>query len=952
MLIRIRSFLAPPVFENDEDSTRLARFVSYFIWTLTFSALFFSVIWLLTSPELAGRMVFALPIFPLAGLIFYFLKRKKMKMAGSVLVAGLWIVLFVAAFFSGGIHAPAIGGFVVVVLLAALLLGRGIALGFAGLSILTSLGLVIGENVGKISGEQFSTPFAIWASYTAYLVVAGTLLHMATNSIQEALSRARQEIEERKRTEVALREAELRYRTLVEHLPVVTYRDAPNMEATALYVSPQIENLIGYSPDEWLDQPNLWQELLHPEDYERVMTDVREYILRKNRSAIEYRMRTRDGRWVWVRDEADVLKDEHGDPLFVQGTLSDITDRIQAEQALRTSEEKFNKAFDFSPFPMAITSPTRGYLETNEAFLNLLGRTREEVIGQYGREVGFWAETEEQAQALEILRKEGGIRDFEFRFQKKSGEVGVGLTSAAMITINDDPCALVSVFDLTQRLIDEEALRNSEDKFQKAFLFSPIAMAISSPTRGYLDINDAFVKITGYTREETLGRFSADIRLWTDSQKHRKTLGMIQEAGFARDIEIGFRKKSGEEGTALASGVLIEFENEQCILVSIYDITDRKISEVALKASEEKFQKAFLSSPVSMMIDSPVKGILNVNQAFEALTGFERTSILGQDALDIGLWVNEEVWQQTIEMVGQQGSLHDFEFQFRKKNGEVRIGSLGVDQIEIENETCYLASFQDITTRKETEETLKNINSALEARVQNRTAQLKAANQELESFSYSISHDLRSPLRAINGFSRLLVEGYHDQLSSEAKRLLGLVQDNALKMGRLIDDLLAFSRLGRSPLQVMFVKPNELVDEVWESLTHERINRKIEMTVAELEPCQADPALLRQVFANLLSNAIKFTRPRELARIEVGNHRIEGQNVYFVKDNGAGFDMEYSNKLFGVFQRLHHENEFEGTGVGLAIVQRIIHRHSGKIWAEAEPNKGATFFFTIPQAQN
>lgn len=949
MRTRIKNFFAPPFFENDEDNTRLANFINFFVRVIFLCGLFFSLVWVITSPKLVARVFFAAPIFIFSSIAFILLKRKKIYSAGMVIVGGLWIVLVVSALFSGGIHAPASGGFTVVVLLAALILGRRPAVVFAGVSTLFMLGLVFGESQGYIAGAQYSTPFAIWASYTSYLGVAAVLLHMATHTIQESLSRARQEIEERKRTETALREAELRYRSLVEQLPVVTYRDMPNAEATPLYISPQIEKLTGYTPARWMDQADFWQTLVHPEDLPRVKANIKRYIAEKECSLIEYRLRSVLGTWVWVRDEATVVKDQNGQALFVQGTLSNITDRKQAEEARRASEEKFNKAFEFSPFPIYISSPTKGFTEVNEAFITILGRARDEVLNKHAQEFTLWAFEDEQAQAIEILTRTGLLRDFEFHFRKKNGELGIGLTSAALIKIDNEMFSVGSIFDLTQRKITEEALRRSEEKFQKAFQYSPIAMAISSPTRGYLDHNDAFQKITGYSREEILGRFSADIRLWPDTAQYRKIIQEIESQGYTRDIEVAYCNKNGQIGTVLASAVLIEFEREQCILVSIYDITDRKKSEEALRTSEEKFQKAFISSPVPMIINSPSRGILNVNQAFESLTGYQRGDVLGKHAHETGLWVNPEERLHSIDLVRQRGSLHDFEFSFRKKDGTERIGSLGVDLIEIDQEKCYLASFQDITTRKEVEDTLRNLNAELEERVHQRTAQLEAANRELESFSYSISHDLRAPLRAINGFSRLLLEEYTPSLPPEAQRLQNLVQDNALKMSRLIDDLLAFSRLGRSPLTVKTIDLNQLVSEVWNDLAHERNHREITFTLQTLPVCRADPSLLRQVFANLLGNAIKFTRPRAHAHIEVNAQTQNGQTVYFVQDDGAGFDMEYANKLFGVFQRLHNETEFEGTGVGLAIVQRIIHRHGGRIWVEAQPNQGATFYFILPE---
>ena len=254
----------------------------------------------------------------------------------------------------------------------------------------------------------------------------------------------------------------------------------------------------------------------------------------------------------------------------------------------------------------------------------------------------------------------------------------------------------------------------------------------------------------------------------------------------------------------------------------------------------------------------------------------------------------------------------------------------------------------------------------MRAQILQRTAQLESANKELEAFSYSISHDLRAPLRAMDGFSRILLEEHASQLPTEARRYLGLVRDNAQQMGRLLEDLLAFSRLSRLPLNKQTVSPAGIVQKVLAELRLGQEQRKVEVTLGDLPDCQADPALLKQVWINLLSNAFKFTSKCEAARIEIGaisdfKSQISDSSphpskseilnlksaIYYVRDNGVGFDMQYAGKLFGVFQRLHRAVDFEGTGVGLTIVQRIVNRHGGRIWAEAEVDKGATFYFTI-----
>ncbi|MDZ8087997.1 MAG: AAA family ATPase [Nostoc sp. DedQUE12b] len=261
----------------------------------------------------------------------------------------------------------------------------------------------------------------------------------------------------------------------------------------------------------------------------------------------------------------------------------------------------------------------------------------------------------------------------------------------------------------------------------------------------------------------------------------------------------------------------------------------------------------------------------------------------------------------------------------------------------------YLSSVtRDISALKAAEAEVRQLNTELEERVIQRTAELQAANKALEAFSYSVSHDLRAPLRAIVGFSRMIQEDYGEQLDAEGNRYLKVVRENAKRMGELIDDLLNLSRLDRKEMYLQPVLPNEIIQQVLSDLASDLKGRQIEFAIADLPICQADPSLLKQVWINLLSNAIKYTRYKSSAYIEVGYEVMDGEGVYFIKDNGAGFNMRYADNLFGVFQRLHREQDFAGTGIGLAIVQRIIQRHSGRIWAEAAVAQGATFYFTVP----
>ena len=310
------------------------------------------------------------------------------------------------------------------------------------------------------------------------------------------------------------------------------------------------------------------------------------------------------------------------------------------------------------------------------------------------------------------------------------------------------------------------------------------------------------------------------------------------------------------------------------------------------------------------------------------------------------LAVNEAVLQETVRRCGRSTRI----FRIRRGNdGEVRdLEAVETVRTNAQGQAEWVVGTNlDITEQKRTAQALRDLNATLEERVRQRTAELEASNKELEAFSYSVSHDLRAPLRAVNGFAGIVLEDYGAQLPEEGRGYLQRVRNGSQQMGRLIDDLLAFSRLSRLSLKRQPMDCTRMVEETWEELKPQREGRQVDLRLGELPTCSGDPVLVKQIWVNLLSNAIKYTRDRTPAVVEVGGANKNGRPVYFVRDNGVGFDMQYANKLFGVFQRLHRADEFEGTGVGLAIVQRIVHRHGGQVWAEAKVDGGATFSFTL-----
>lgn len=425
-----------------------------------------------------------------------------------------------------------------------------------------------------------------------------------------------------------------------------------------------------------------------------------------------------------------------------------------------------------------------------------------------------------------------------------------------------------------------------------------------------------------------------------DITERKRADAALREAG----MELERRVQERTEKLARANEILLD------------EIQDRRRIEADLRKSEERFKVVGRATN-----DAVWDWDLETNELWWS-EGFHQILGCPPDELkaDVDSWYRcvhpddrERVVQGIHQAIESGQRVWSDEYRFGRKDGSYAfIIDRGFVMHDVSGKPIrMIGAMMDITERKQAEEKISQLNGELEKRVAERTRQLEMANHELESFSYSVSHDLRAPLRAIQGFSKILLEEYRSQLPADAVPFLDLIEGSGRRMGRLIDDLLSLSKLGRQELSFSEVNMRDMVEKVVAELLPQPVTRQIEFKIGPVAPCQADETLIRQVWINLLSNAIKFSGFREKAVIEIGSRAEGGREIYFVKDNGAGFDMAHAGRLFGVFQRLHSAEEFEGTGVGLAIVQRLVHRMGGKVWAESQLNEGSVFYFALPNLE-
>ncbi len=645
--------------------------------------------------------------------------------------------------------------------------------------------------------------------------------------------------------------------------------------------------------------------------------------------------------------------------LVNQEYMNEISSRIQAENALRTSEERFRLLAENSTDLITRHDLEGTILYASPSCLRLTGYESKEIVGRFAYEFFHPYDVDLVQVSHRKVLDTTMPSNVTYRFRRKDGEYVWFET--IIHTLRDEKTGEALEIhatsrDVTARVGAEEALRESELKFHEMADFLPIAIFELDLSGRLTFANRMAFQSFGYNeKDQEEGIYYPQLVIESDAEKVRRVFDQLVhgESSFGRDYTA--LRKDGTTFPVVVNTTVVMRQNVPVALRGVViDMTERKKTEEKLGESEEKYRQIFENAPLGIFHSTISGKYLDVNPSAAKIFGYsspqEMIEVVNRKGIDETVYLNSAARQHILEEIRNCEGWMTYENEYIRKDGQIITSILHIRLMNplSDGDGILEGFYEDITERKRAEQEVRDLNASLEQRVAERTVQLEAAVKDLESFSYSVSHDLRQPLRAIDGFSQLLEEEYLPILGERGELTLQRIRSGVQRMGNLIEDLLNLSRISRSEIRKKNVDLSALARDINGEFSQLYPSRVVTTSIQDDVDAFGDERLLRIVMENLLGNAWKFTEKTDQTKVDFGaNDQEDGTRVYFVRDNGVGFDMAYVDKLFGAFQRLHGVNEFPGTGIGLTTVHRIIERHGGRIWADAQVGKGATFFFTL-----